>query len=242
MGESRLSASELVRVFPGGAGVHGISLQLAPGSIHALVALNGGGKTTLMRLLLGMLQPDSGTVRIDGRYLHETEAATWQRVGHFVEHPFAYADLDTRANLTVAARLRGVPRDHVPEVVERALAEFDLERYAPVRARVLSQGNRQRLGLASALQHAPDLLVLDEPTNALDPAGVLLLRATLQRRVAQGAAVLVSSHHLDEVSRLADQITVLNRGRAIGSLDPAGVDIERRFFDVVAQDERRWSA
>ena len=242
MGESRLVASELVRVFPGGAGVHGISLRLAPGSIHALVALNGGGKTTLMRLLLGMLRPDSGTIRIDGRHLHEADAGTWRRVGHFVEHPFAYADLDTRANLIVGARLRGVPRSRIPEVVGRALTEFDLERYAGVRARVLSQGNRQRLGLASALQHEPDLLVLDEPTNALDPAGVLLLRAVLQRRVAQGAAVLVSSHHLDEVSRLADHITVLNHGRVIGSLDPAGADIERRFFALVADDERRWSS
>lgn len=151
MGDSRLAASELVRVFPGGAGVHGISLQLAPGSIHALVALNGGGKTTLMRLLLGMLQLDSGPVRIDGRHLHKTESATWQRVGHAVEHPFAYPGLDTRANLAVAARLRGVPRAHISEVVERALVEFDLERYADVRARVLSQGNRQRLGPAGHL-------------------------------------------------------------------------------------------
>lgn len=226
-------------MFPSGAGVHGISLEVSPGTVHALVALNGGGKTTLLKLLLGMLRPDSGTVHLDGRHLPEAGAGTWQRVGHLMEQPFAYAELDTRTNLTVAARLRGVPRTRIPQIVGRALATFGLERYASVRARVLSQGNRQRLGLASALQHHPELLVLDEPTNALDPAGILLLREVLQRRVADGAAVLVSSHHLDEVARLADHITVLNHGRIIGSLEPEGVDLERRFFALVTADEQR---
>jgi ABC-2 type transport system ATP-binding protein len=102
----------------------------------------------------------------------------------------------------------------------------------------LSLGNRQRLGLASALQHGPRIIVLDEPTNALDPAGVILLREALLQRAAAGAGILVSSHHLDEVARIADRISVINQGRLIGFLDPHGVDIERSFFGLVLADDR----
>ena len=139
------------RVFPGGAGVHGIDLAVAPGEIHALVGLNGAGKTTLMRLLLGMLRPDSGEVRLDGVDLRAADAATWARVGQLVEHPLAYAELTGRANLEVAARLHGVTRRRVADVVDRAIEEFDLRRYAAVRASRLCLGNRQRVGLAAAL-------------------------------------------------------------------------------------------
>jgi ABC-2 type transport system ATP-binding protein len=107
-----------------------------------------------------------------------------------------------------------------------------------VRARRLSLGNRQRLGLAAALQHHPDAIVLDEPTNGLDPAGVILLREALVRRAAAGAGVLVSSHHLDEVARIAQRITVINSGRVIGTLDPHGIDIERSFFKLVHTDDQ----
>jgi ABC-2 type transport system ATP-binding protein len=104
--------------------------------------------------------------------------------------------------------------------------------------RGLSLGNRQRLGLACVTAHGPDLLVLDEPTNALDPAGVLLLRDVILQAAARGAGVLVSSHHLDEVSRVAGRITVVHAGRVVGALEPGQVDLERRFFEVV----RDWDA
>ncbi len=233
----RLAAAGIVRVFPGGAGVHGMDLQVAAGEIHALVGLNGAGKTTLLRLLLGMLRPDAGSVRIDGVDLGHLAAARWSRVGHLVGQPFAYPELRTRANLALAARLRGVPPGDVARIVASGLADMALDEYSEVRARVLSEGNRLRLGLASALQHEPDLVVLDEPTSALDPAGVILLREALLRRAAAGAGVLVSSHHLDEVARVADRITVLNRGRVIGALDPHGLDIERAFFARVYDDD-----
>lgn len=231
MGEHAIQAEGLARSFPGGAGVHGIDLDVAHGDVHALVGLNGAGKTTLMRLLLGMLRPDSGTV---------VASVPWSEVGHTVNEPFAYPDLTTLANLSVAARLRGVPGSSVGEVVAAGIADLGLEAYATRRARTLSQGNRQRLNLAAALQHRPRVLVLDEPTSALDPRGVILLREALLRRAADGAGVLVSSHHLDEVARIADRITVINHGVVIGSLDPGGKAIERDFFSLVlADDESR---
>ncbi len=114
-----------------------------------------------------------------------------------------------------------------------ALKELGLSRWADRRARELSTGNRQRLGLACALLGQPDLLVLDEPTTALDPAGIMLVRAVLQAAAARGAAVLVSSHHLDEMARIADRISVMHRGRIVGTLDPAGAELERTFFELI---------
>ena len=240
MTEFRLAMRQVSRVYPGGAGVHAVSLDVAAGEIHALVGLNGAGKTTLMRLMLGMLCPDAGAVLIGGLDIATAPSALWVRVGHLVEQPFAYPELTTQSNLALAARLRGVPTAAIADTVTHAIVELHLGEYAGVRAGRLSKGNRQRLGLAAALQHDADVIVLDEPTTALDPAGVRLLRAALQRRAAAGAGILVSSHHLDEVARIANRITVLNRGGVIGALDPGGVDIERAFFALVhADDERR---
>ena len=235
--ELRLEGRGLVRSFRGGAGLRGVDLTVASGEIHAIVGLNGAGKTTLMRVLLSMLRPDRGEVFVDGVAIRSADATTWARVGQLVEQPLAYAELTARGNLEIAARLHGIDPSRVLGLVDRAIAEFDLERYAPVRTSRLSLGNRQRVGLAAALLHDPDVIVLDEPTNALDPAGVILLRESLLRRAVAGAGILVSSHHLDEVARVADRITVINDGRAIGSLDPHGVDLERAFFDLVLSDD-----
>jgi ABC-2 type transport system ATP-binding protein len=240
--ELRLEGRGLVRTFRGGAGLRGIDLTVAAGEIHAIVGLNGAGKTTLMRVLLGMLRADDGEVRVDGVGIRAADASTWARVGQLVEQPLAYAELTARGNLEIAALLHGVERVAVRERVDHAIQEFDLARYAPVRTSRLSLGNRQRVGLAAALLHEPAVIVLDEPTNALDPAGVILLRESLQRRAAAGAGILVSSHHLDEVARVADRITVINDGRAIGSLAPDGTDLERAFFDLVLTDDAARSA
>ncbi|GAA1980875.1 hypothetical protein GCM10009777_12990 [Microbacterium pumilum] len=213
--------------------MHDLRLSLAPGEIVALVGLNGAGKTTLMRLALGMLRPQEGTVRIAGGDLATAPAAVWREVGHLIEVPLAYPELTTRQNLRAAAALRGAD----PSCVERAITEWKLDGYADRRVRRLSLGNRQRVGLASALQHAPRLVVLDEPSNALDPAGVLVLRDALLQRADAGAAVLVSSHHLDEVARIAHRIVVMNGGRLIGELEPATSELERVFFERVRIDD-----
>lgn len=242
MAEARVRSRSLVRTFGAGVGILGVDLEVAPGEIHALVGLNGAGKSTLLRLLLGMLHPDAGTVEINGHDIRTLRPAAWAEVGHLLEYPLAYAELTSRDNLKLGARLHAVPRAEVSAMVESAIDELNLRPYASVRAGRLSLGNRQRLGLASALQHHPGLIVLDEPTNGLDPSGVILLREVLLGRAATGAGVLVSSHHLDEVARIADRISVINAGRLIGSLDPHGVDIERSFFELVHADDRQGAA
>jgi ABC-2 type transport system ATP-binding protein len=217
--------------------VHNIDLDVRPGEIHALVGLNGAGKSTLMKLMIGMLRPDSGVLKLLGQDSRTMNGDLWARVGALIEYPLAYGELDGAANLRLAARLHGVRPVAIPGVVEAVIEELNLGRFAAVRARRMSLGNKQRLGLAAALQHHPDLIVLDEPTNALDPSGVILLREALLRRAAAGSGVLVSSHHLDEVARIASRISVIADGRMIGTLDPDGVDIERSFFSLVHNAE-----
>ena len=210
--------------------VDGVDLDVASGEIHAIVGLNGAGKTTLMRLLLGMLHPSSGEVDILGHDVRSAPSQMWRRVGHLIESPFAYPELTVRENITASALLHGVDD---AELVASSIDQFGLARWSDRRSSTLSLGNKQRLGLASALVHRPSALVLDEPANSLDPAGVVFIRQLLQRLAADGAAVLVSSHHLDQLARVADTITVMHRGRVVGSLDAGGTDLEQRFFDLI---------
>ncbi|WP_432937265.1 ABC transporter ATP-binding protein [Kribbella sp. CA-253562] len=235
MPEYAVQARALVRTFDDGTGVRGADLHVLPGEIHALVGLNGAGKSTFMRLLLGMLKPTGGSITIAGLSLSQ---ADWSAVGHLVEYPLAYRELTTRQNLALAARLHGIPPTRIPAVIDAVVNELHLAQYADRRSAKLSLGNRQRLGLASALQHDPRLIVLDEPTNSLDPSGVVLLREALLRRAGDGAGILVSSHHLDEVARVADRISVLNAGRVIGTLDPREPNLERVFFEQVLADDK----
>jgi len=232
-----LALEKASRVFGNGSGIVDVDLELSSGRIVALVGLNGAGKTTLMRVMLGMLRPQRGRALLNGHDLTTVPVAEWARVGHLVEYPLAYPELTARRNLELSARLRGIAQ--VSAAVDRAIAEFALEQYADRRVRALSLGNRQRVGVAAALQHDPSIIVLDEPTNALDPAGVIRLRESLLRRAGDGAAILVSSHHLDEVARIADRIVVMNAGRLIGDLAPDTPEIERAFFEAVRADDER---
>lgn len=225
--------------FRGGAGVTGLTFRVDPGEVVALIGLNGVGKTTVMRLVLGMLPPQQGSVRLCDHSLDTVPDRVWAQVGALIEVPLAYPELTVRQNLHIACLLHGSD----PRRIDDAMEAWTLTPVADRRFRRLSQGNRQRVGLAAATQHDPRLVVLDEPSNALDPASVILLREDLTRRAQQGAAILVSSHHLDEVSRIADRVLLMNAGRLIGELDTTGPDLERSFFECIrADDEHRGTA
>jgi ABC-2 type transport system ATP-binding protein len=230
-----LAFDNVSRWFRGGAGVSDLTFRVEPGEIVALIGLNGAGKTTLLRLALGMLRPQRGTVRLFGHPLAAAPAEEWAQVGALTEEPAAYPELTARENLRLACLLRGSDPKRVP----RSVAAWRLGPVADRRFGRLSLGHRQRVGLAAALQHDPRLILLDEPGNALDPASVILLREQLAQRARAGAAILVSSHHLDEVSRTADRVLLMNAGRLIGQLDTAGDDLERAFFERVRQDDER---
>lgn len=232
-----ITATGLSRRFDKEIAVDAIDLQVQAGEVHAIVGLNGAGKTTLMRLLLGMLRPDSGRAAIFGLDADRATSVVWQSVGHLIETPSSYPELTTRENIVASALLHSVPTPTIDASVDRVIEQFELSHWANRRARVLSLGNRQRLGLASALVHEPSVLILDEPANALDPAGVVFVRDLLREYAAAGAAVLVSSHHLDQLSRIAHTITVMHRGRQVGMLDPSGADLEQFFFEIVHRSD-----
>lgn len=192
-----------------------VSLQVHPGEVYALLGLNGAGKTTLIRVLLGMIRTTTGHAQINGRPV--SDRSVWSQVGYLVEVPSAYPELTVRENLEVLRRLRKIT-DRA--AVQRAVDLFGLNEYADRRARTLSLGNLQRLGLAKALLHRPSLLVLDEPVNGLDPAGVVEIRSLLVDLAHEhGLTVLLSSHLLTEVARIATRVGILHNGRLIDEFD-----------------------
>jgi ABC-2 type transport system ATP-binding protein len=203
-----------------------LSLQVAEGEIYAFLGLNGAGKTTTIRMLLGMIKPTSGTVAVLQNRVRLGSRKPWKEVGYLVEIPYAYPELTVLENLEVARRLHpGTPLKAVNQMIER----LSLSAYANRRAGTLSQGNAQRLGIAKALLHNPRLLILDEPANGLDPAGIveireLLLELTRQQRVT----VFMSSHILAEVSRLAQRIGIIHQGRLLQELNIDELERNRR--------------
>jgi ABC-2 type transport system ATP-binding protein len=233
---SVLTVAGACRRYGDTAALERLDLTVEPGEVHAIVGLNGAGKTTAMKAILGQTRLDHGSVRLFGAA--SAGSAQFARLGAVVDQPFGSPELEVHANIVHAARLHGMSRAGAIRAAEHWIDRLALERWSGRRARELSLGNRQRLGLACAVAHAPDLLILDEPTNALDPAGVLLLRDALVEAASRGAGVLVSSHHLDEVSRVAHRISVIHAARVVGTLTPGQADLERAFFAMV----RDWDA
>ena len=235
-----LAARALSRSFGRRRALDGVDLRVDRGEVVALVGLNGAGKSTLMRLLLGMLRPDAGRAEVLGRPVASAGPAVWARVGHLIETPPRYRELTVQESVWSAARLQGLDRTRARRLTDETIALLELGDWRDERTRTLSLGNRQRLGIAAALVHQPDVLVLDEPSNALDPLGVVRVRELLRALATERrSAVLVSSHHLDEVARMADRVVVLHGGRTFGELDPAGSDVERAFFEqVLAADQQ----
>lgn len=238
MMSTAIESVRLARSFGSELAVDGVDLTVNPGEVHAIVGLNGAGKTTLMRLLLGMLKPDNGRASILDSEVGRADGQVWSEVGHLVETPFFYPELTTRENVTSSAVLHGMAREERETAAAKVMGKLEIDHWADRRAKTLSLGNRQRLGLATALVHEPRVLVLDEPANALDPAGVVLVRDLIRAEATQGTAVLVSSHHLDQLARVADFITVIHRGRVVGSLDPTGSNLEQGFFDLIYEADR----
>jgi ABC-2 type transport system ATP-binding protein len=212
-----------------------LSLRVAEGEIYAFLGLNGAGKTTTIRMLLGMIKPTSGSARVLDTPVRPGSREPWAQVGYMVEIPRAYPELSVRENLEAARRLHpGTPR----QAVERSIEQLGLGEYANRRAGTLSQGNAQRLGLAKALLHSPRLVMLDEPANGLDPAGIVEIRELLLRLAReQGVTVFMSSHILAEVSRLAQRIGIIHQGRLIQELDVDQLDRNRRRRLVVCVRE-----
>ena len=221
-----IETRNLVKRYGEVTAVDGLTLRVARGEIYAFLGLNGTGKTTTIRMLLGMVKPSTGQVRVLGHKIGRSGEKPWDSVGYLVESAEAYPELSVSENLEAIRRLRpGVEPDAIDHVIE----QLGLDPYASRRAGVLSRGNLQRLGLAKALMHRPELLILDEPANGLDPAGIVEIRELLLELVRdRGITVFMSSHILGEVSRLADRIGIIHQGRLLQELDRSELERNRR--------------
>jgi ABC-2 type transport system ATP-binding protein len=200
----------LTKCFGEVVALDGVGLELAPGRIHGLAGPNGAGKTTLLGLLLGLAVADSGELQVLGRTVGRALAGP-QQVAGFVDGPGLYPSLSARRNLAALAALQG--RDPRGGRIDQVLAEVGLTDVADDRVRGFSLGMRQRLGLAAALLGEPRLLVLDEPSNGLDPAGKQHVHGALRRLADDGVTVVLSSHRMDDLEALCSEVTILAAGR-----------------------------
>jgi ABC-2 type transport system ATP-binding protein len=217
-----------------------LSLRVAEGEIYAFLGLNGAGKTTTIRMLLGMIRPTAGSAAVLGTRVRPGSREPWASVGYLVETPHAYGELTVRENLEVARRLHpGTSAAAVSRCIER----LGLATYADRRAGTLSHGNAQRLGLARALLHGPRLLLLDEPADGLDPAGIVEIRSLLLELTRErGVTVFMSSHILAEVARLASRIGIIHEGRLLQELDAENLERNRMQRLLVRARDREAAA
>lgn len=212
-----IETDRLTKRFGDVLAVDSVSLQVRKGEIYAFLGLNGAGKTTTIRALLGMIRPGAGNVRLLNQAVGPDGRGPWAQVGHLVESPSAYPELTVRENLEVARRLQGFSD---PSATSGVIEQLGLTSYADRKAGTLSTGNLQRLGLARSLLHEPELLILDEPANGLDPAGVVEIRELLRTLAREkGVTIFMSSHILTEVDRLATRIGIIHTGKLIEELD-----------------------
>jgi len=222
--------------------VENLSLRVSEGEIYAFLGLNGAGKTTTIRMLLGMIRPTTGAACVLNTRVRMGSRQPWAQVGYLVEAPHCYPELSVVENLEVARRLHpGTP----PKAVDDIIEQLRLSPYANRRAGNLSQGNLQRLGIAKALLHNPKLLLLDEPANGLDPAGIVEIRGLLLKLThEQGVTVFMSSHILAEVSRLARRIGIIHNGRLLQELNIEELERnrQRRLLIRVRDREKAFQA
>lgn len=225
--------------------VNAVSMHVRRGSIYGFLGPNGAGKSTTMKMLLGLTKPTSGTFEVDGMHFLEDRESILKETGSFIESPSYYANLTGRENLDIIRQILGLPKSSVDEALELVgLTEFGSRL-----AKKYSLGMKQRLGLAGALLGRPPILILDEPTNGLDPAGIHEIRNLIKSLPAlYDCTILISSHMLSEIELIADDIGILNHGRMLyeGSLDSLrqsalssgfGTDnLEELFLAMVERD------
>jgi ABC-2 type transport system ATP-binding protein len=236
-----LALLDLHRRFHDVVALDGVSFEVPEGRIVGFVGRNGAGKTTAMRIALGVLDADEGEVRWRGA---PVDTATRRRFGYMPEERGLYPKMRVLEQLVYLARLRGMPKADARASAERLLETLEVVGDPGARVESLSLGNQQRVQLAAALVHCPELLVLDEPFSGLDPVGVDVLSGVLQRAArSDGAAVVFSSHQLDLVERLCDEVVLIDRGRiaAQGTIDELRVSRARNLWQVRLRDvDTRW--
>ncbi|MDO5100006.1 MAG: ABC transporter ATP-binding protein [Eubacteriales bacterium] len=217
--------------------VDDLNLSIKCGEIVGFLGLNGAGKTTTMRMLLGLIKPTSGECYIQGKKVNQYNLEVLNEIGYIIETPYSYPDLTVKENLEIVSTLRGVRgTDNIDWVIEK----LKLNQYKDKQVKHLSLGNVARLGIAKAIIHRPKILILDEPTNGLDPLGVIEVRELLKELAnVLGTTILISSHKLEEIAKIATRIIIIHEGRLIREVESKELDnyLEKKLL-VSGSDNR----
>ena len=226
-----LKTDNLCKYFKKQKSVDNVSITVRENSIYGLLGPNGAGKSTTLKMITGMLRPTNGKVLFNG---HDWTRKDLEQIGALIETPPLYDNLSAAENLEVRAKLLGVPKARIDEVLEIV----DLQNTGRKKAGQFSMGMKQRLGIAIALLNNPKLLILDEPTNGLDPIGIQELRSLIRSFPSQGITVILSSHILSEVQLIADDIGIISNGILgyEGQMNK-DEDLENLFIEVVRKSQ-----
>lgn len=240
-----ITTEHLTKQYKKFTSVNNVSLHIRKGSIYGFLGPNGAGKSTTMKMLLGLTNPTKGSFMIDGKRFSENREDILKEIGSFIESPSFYANLTGRENLDIIRRILGLPKTSIDD----ALDLVGLSEFGDRLAKKYSLGMKQRLGLAGALLGRPPILILDEPTNGLDPSGIHEIRNLVKTLPdLYDCTVLISSHMLSEIELIADDVGILNHGRLLfeGSMNDlrqhavksgfAADNLEDMFLSMIEQD------
>ncbi len=226
-----IEVQELRKTFGGRVAIDGISFRVEKGEILGFLGPNGAGKTTTMRILTGFIPPTSGTARVAGLDVVEEPREVKRRIGYLPEHPPLYKEMTVISYITFVARIKGVPGSRIRESVASALERCGLQAVAGRLIQNLSKGYQQRVGIAQAIVHSPEVMILDEPTVGLDPRQILKIR-NLIRSFHGEKTVILSTHIISEVEKLCDRVAIINEGRIVA------LDTQVRLAEKLQQSER----
>lgn len=218
MSEFAIEVKNLSRSYGGTRVVDGLDLHIPEGKVYGFLGRNGAGKTTTIRMIMGMVKPETGEILLHGHNVAQNRRWASQQIGAIIETPGFYGNLSARENLRMTTRLFGTPSSKVEEVLEIV----GLQEVRGKKVREFSLGMKQRLGIANALVHSPEILILDEPTNGLDPIGIKEMRIFLRTlSQLQGITTIISSHILSEIQQTVDHVGIIDQGRLLHEGDIA---------------------
>ena len=236
--ETIIKTKNLSKYYKTTKAVQKLSLTVNKGEIYGFLGVNGAGKTTTIRLLLGMINATKGTAYLNEKPVSNIKGKDWNQVGYLVEDTYSYPELTVEKNLEIIYHLRNLSDKNV---IDQMINKLKLASYRNVKFKNLSSGNKQRLGLAKALIHNPEVLILDEPTKGLDPAGIVEIRKLLKELSQRNnTTIFISSHILSEVSKLVDRIGIIHGGKLIQEIDQEDLEkIKDKYLLIDTVDNKK---
>jgi ABC-2 type transport system ATP-binding protein len=219
--------------------VKGLNMTIGKGEVYGFIGPNGAGKTTTIRMLVGLIRPSEGEILINGHNVQKDRSNALAHVGAIVENPELYGDMSGRKNLIHYARLARVPKKEMDMRISEVAKLVELEKRLDDKVRTYSLGMRQRLGIAQALIGNPSLLILDEPTNGLDPNGIRDFRQLIKKITSSGISVFISSHLLSEIEMICDRVAILKEGAVVVEKQVSDLLVAEEQYDFKVDDIKR---